>query len=115
MTLHSQPHRLLTATRASAPATVQSTGSDRIVFVTSGLTLLQYTFPLREKSRRGNFFCLGSQFLLAAFPHPRLSSVMGMLSPWWCLSDKPLRYAVQLVRHTEHPSTYSHPRSVGKS
>ena len=61
------------ATRASAPATVQSTGgSDRIVFATLGLTLLQYTFPLREKSRRGNCVLRGSQFLLTAFPHPRI-------------------------------------------
>src|SRR5580658_2061234 len=54
-------HRMRTvsiAIRASAPATVDSTGGNQIVFPTSGLTLLQYAFPLGEKSRRGNFFCL---------------------------------------------------------
>ncbi len=44
--------------RRHLPRSSPTGGSDRIVFATFGLTLLQYAFPLREKSRRGNFFCL---------------------------------------------------------
>ena len=63
--------RPLTATRASVPATVQTTGSDRIVFASLGLTLLQYPFPLCEKSRRGSSLARRS-VPAPAFPHPSI-------------------------------------------
>ncbi len=50
-------------TRASAAATVQPTGSDRIVIATLGLKLLQYASPFRQEIVKGDFFCaVGAYF-----------------------------------------------------
>ena len=67
------------ATRASAAATAHTTGSsDRIIFATFGLTLLQYAFPF-ARNREGELLLIGSQFTargLSSSAHPRPTIVI---------------------------------------
>jgi hypothetical protein len=62
------PHFAMLQTVTLAPATVQSTGGNRIVFATLGLPLLQYVFPLCEKSPRENFSCGALRVPSTPFP-----------------------------------------------